>query len=167
MAVMFDGAGFQAEKLAAQQFKGILTNKKEDQYKDIDLFVQGKDKEWRSVSVKDQLWSSGKYNSIQIELSLTNTRTNQSIQGCFYTNQADYYFWRVSVDGVDSWLVVSCFAMKQYVKENIESLKTWNTTAKTEEKNRTYNRTYDRASGVVIPLSVLLPLGSVIEVKGV
>lgn len=167
MSAYFDGNGLQAEQLAQKQFNGVLAVKLEDQYKDIDLFIQGKDKEWRSVSVKDQLWSSGKYGSIQIELALTDTRTQESMPGCFYSNEADYYIWRIDVDGVDSWLFIECSVMKEYVKKNIDKLKTWQTMASTEEKNRTYKRRYDRATGVVIPTAVLVPLGSVIKVKGV
>lgn len=167
MAVMFDGAGFNAEHLAAKQFNGVLTQEKKHQYADIDLFIQGKDKEWKSVSVKDQLWSSGKYGGIQVELSLCNTRTNKTIDGCFNTNQADYYFWRVSVNNTDSWLVIECSVMQQYVKEHLSSLKAWSTRPNTEEKNRAYGRTYDRATGVVIPVKDVLSLGKVIEVKNV
>ncbi len=167
MSTYFDGAGMKAEALAQQQFNGVLATKLDDQYKDIDLFIQGKDKEWKSVSIKDQLWSSGKYGGIQIELALTNTRNMQSMQGCFYANQADYYFWRVSVDGNDSWLVIDCQVMKAYVKQNIETLKTWQTRHGTEEKNRTYGRTHDRASGVTIPVTNLIALGKVLPVKGV
>lgn len=163
--VLFDGNGMAAEQIAAKQFSGVLTQKKEHQYKDIDLFVQGKDSEWKSVSVKDQLWSSGKYGGIQVELSLTNTRNGSTIDGCFKSNEADFYFWRVSVDGKDSWLVVDCPSLKAYVEDNIASLKPWSTRPSTEEKNRAYNRTYDKASGVVIPVKDVIPLGKVLEVK--
>lgn len=167
MSTVFDGAGFKAERIAQQQFNGVLATKLDDQYKDIDLFIQGKDKEWKSVSIKDQLWSSGKYGGIQIELTLTDTRTMNTMPGCFYANQADYYFWRVSVNGNDSWLVIDCDVMKAYVKQNIETLKTWQTRQATEEKNRTYKRTFDRASGVTIPVVHLLSLGKVLAVKEV
>lgn len=162
----FDGAGMKAEALAHKQFGGVLATKLEDQYKDIDLFVQGKDKEWRSVSIKDQLWSSGKYGGIQIETSLTNTRNGSTMKGCFHSNEADFYFWRVSVNKADSWLVIDCSHLKSYVKANLNTLKTWSTREATEEKNRTYGRTYDKASGVVIPVTDILSLGKVIPVGG-
>lgn len=164
MTVMFDGAGLKAEALAAKQFNGVLTNNKEHQYADIDLFVKGKDNKERSISVKDQLWSSSKYGAIQVELTLCNTRNNKTIDGCFYSSKADYYFWRVSVDGKDSWLVIECCAMQQYVKENMASLKQWSTRPNTEERNRSYGRTYDRAMGVVLPINTIKHLGKVIEV---
>ena len=165
MTIYFDGAGMKAEALAQKQFNGVLATEKRHQYKDIDLFVKGKDKKWRSVSIKDQLYSSGKYGGVQIETQLTNTRTKATMKGCFYSNEADYYFWRVSIHGCDSWLVIPCSVMKRYVEDNLNTLKTWTTRANTEEKNRAYGRVYDKASGVTIPVLNLLGLGKVIAVS--
>ena len=166
-AVYFDGAGFKAEKLAATQFNGTLVTDLQQQYKDIDVMIKAKDGSLKSVSVKDQLWSSEKFGSIQVELKTINTRTGVSQNGCFYTNESDYYFWRIwTKDFGDTWAVIEASVLKDFVKQNLDTLKTWNTTAKTEEKNRSYGRRYDRTEGVVLKTSDLMQLGKLIPVKG-
>lgn len=162
MSIHFDGAGMNAEHLAAKQFNGTLTSVLDEQYADIDLHIRGK-----SVSVKDQLESSAKYGSIQIELSMTNTRNDDSRPGCFYNCKADYYFWRVSLNDDDYWCVIETSVMRDYVEQNKQSLRTWQTRHYTEQKNRNYGRTFDRASGVNIPLQSLVKLGKCIAVKEV
>lgn len=162
MSIYFDGAGLQAEHIAAKQFDGVLTDKLEHQYADIDLFIRGK-----SVSVKDQLESSAKYGGIQIELQTMNTRNGDTRPGCFYTNEADYYFWRVSINDNDMWCVIPCQVLKDYVRDNLGTLRTWQTRHSTETKNRNYGRTYDRTTGVNITTRELVKLGKCTAVKGV
>lgn len=165
--VIFDGAGFAAEKIAAKQFNGQLVTELAQQYKDIDLIVGAKDGSKKTVSVKDQLWSSEKFGSIQIELNTVNTRTGVTQQGCFYTNESDYYFWRIwTKDFGDTWAVIESSVLKDFVKQNLDTLKTWKTTTKTEEKNRSYGRRFDRTEGVVIKTQDLISLGKLIAVKG-
>lgn len=159
MSIYFDGSGFSAERLCAEQFNGTLTSEKEWQYKDVDLFIKGK-----SCSVKDQLGSSAKFNSIQIELQLINTDNNQSMKGCFYSNESDYYFWRVTTkDNGDSWVVVESEKLKHWVESNKDSLRPWTTTAYTERKNRSYGRTFNRSKGVVVTVEQLQALGKTIK----
>lgn len=165
--VFFDGAGFKAEQLAATQFKGQLVTDLNQQYKDIDVLIKAKDGSTKSVSVKDQLWSSEKFGSIQVELNTINTRTGVSQKGCFYTNESDYYFWRIwTKEHGDTWAVIESSVLKDFVKQNMDTLKPWSTTAKTEEKNRSYGRRYDRTTGVVLKTSDIAALGKLIPVKG-
>lgn len=165
--VIFDGKGFTAEKLAVSQFGGELTSNKEDQYRDIDAFIADKSGKILSVSIKDQLWSSGKYKAIQIELELTDSRTGATMDGCFVSCEADYYFWRITtVEYGDTWASVPVDVMQRYVAENVTRLKTWRTTNATEAKNRSYNRKYDRASGVTISIMELSEIAKFIKVKG-
>lgn len=151
--VYFDGKGMDAESLAVKQFGGELTSVKEDQYKDIDAFITTKQGVRASISVKDQLWSSERYKAIQLELELTDSRTGRTMDGCFASCEADYYFWRIhTVEHGDSWAIIEVSKMQAYVVENYSRLKTWRTTHNTEAKNRSYGRTYDRAEGVTIPI---------------
>ena len=162
MTVYFDNAGMQAEVLCAKQFKGELTKAKEHQFKDIDLFIQGK-----SVSVKDQLYSSKRFGSVQVELELKSTEKNKTMQGCFYSNESDYYIWRVHTpEKGDSWVSIASEKLKRWVQDNKHSLRKWSTTASTEAKNRSYGRVFDGSSGLVIPLAELINLGRVIKVRG-
>lgn len=164
MQVIFDGAGFKAEKLAASQFNGKLITDKKMQWKDIDAQVTAKNGSKQYISVKDQLWSSEKYGAIQIETKLTNTRTGESIKGCFYTCEASYYFWRIHTkEHGDTWAVISVSKMRSLVLNG--GYKSWRTQERTEEKNRSYNRTYDRAEGVVIPLCDLRQHAQLIPVE--
>lgn len=165
MSVVFDGAGFKAEQLAAKQFNGKLVTDLSLQYKDIDALIPAKDGSVKSVSVKDQKWSSNKYKAVQVELECTNTRTGAVIDGCFPKNESDYYMWRVTVDGKDSWVVILSTVLKDFVTINLDKLKNYRTSAPVEAKNRSYGRTYDRTSGKVIPLAELLKLGTVMAVK--
>lgn len=165
MSIRFDGAGFKAEQIAAKQFNGKLVTDLSLQYKDIDALIPAKDGSVKSVSVKDQLWSSNKYKAVQIEMQCMNTRTGAVIDGCFPKNQSDYYMWRVTVDGADSWVVILSSKLKAFVTKHLERLKTYRTTMKVEEKNRSYGRTYDRTSGCIIPLTDLIELGTVYPVQ--
>lgn len=161
MTVYFDKAGMQAEALCAKQFNGELTNKKEHQFKDIDLFIRGK-----SVSVKDQLYSSKKFGAVQVELQLESTQQRKRMQGCFYSNESDYYMWRVFAPDVgDAWVGVASDVLKDWVGANTHKLRKWSTQAATEAKNRSYGRVYDRSSGLVIPLNELISLGKVTKVR--
>lgn len=165
--IVFDGAGFKAEKLVVAQFGGKLLSDKANQYKDIDAKVPVKDGSMHSVSVKDQLWSSEKYGAIQIEMQLTNTRTGATMPGCFAKCEAQYYFWRVWTEEYgDTWAIVQVARMKQYVKDNKASLKKWQTQEKTEAKNRSYGRSYDRAEGYVVPMEELKKLAQLKPVEG-
>ena len=47
--IKYDKEGTQAEILCAYQFNGRLTQQLEHQYKDIDLFIMSKDKEWKKL----------------------------------------------------------------------------------------------------------------------
>jgi len=154
--VIFDGAGFKAEKLAVMQFGGELVTDKRSQWRDIDAVIETKQGIKASVSVKDQLWSSERYKGIQIEVRLFNSRTGAVIEGCFLKCQADYYFWRVHTPEYgDTWAIVPTEKMKAFVKENQHTLKKWQTQPKTEAKNRSYGRKYDRACGYVITMEQL------------
>ena len=166
MQVVFDGKGFKAEQIAAVQFNGKLVTDLNQQYKDIDVLIPAKDGSVKSVSVKDQLWSSEKFGGIQIETVTTNTRTGQTMPGCFYQNESDYYFWRIYTKQYgDTWLIVESSIMKQYVAENASHLKAWATKPATEAKNRSYNRRYDRTEGMVIQVAEAVKLGKLIPVK--
>ena len=146
MQVVFDGKGFKAEQIAAAQFNGKLVTDLAQQYKDIDVMIKAKDGSIKSVSVKDQLWSSEKFGGIQ--------------------NESDYYFWRFHTKQYgDSWLVVESSVMKQYVAENASHLRAWATKPATEAKNRSYNRRYDRTEGMVIQVAEAVKLGKLIPVK--
>ncbi len=166
MSVVFDGAGLKAEQLAAKQFNGKLVTDLQLQYKDIDVFIPAKDGSVKSVSVKDQKWSSNKFKAVQVELECENTRTGATVDGCFPKNESDYYLWRVTVDGKDSWAVILSSKLQEFVYGNLERLKNYRTTARVEEKNRSYGRTYDRTRGKIIPLTELVKLGTIIPVRG-
>lgn len=161
MTVYFDKSGMQAEIICARQFNGKLTSKKEHQYKDIDLFIKGK-----SCSVKDQLQSSKRFGSVQVELKLHSTQRGKTMQGCFYSNESDYYLWRVwTPEKGDSWVGVATDALRAYVKAKGASLRKWSTSAATEAKNRSYGRVYDGSSGLVIPVADLVGIGKVTKVQ--
>lgn len=166
--IKFDGSGFTAERIAAKQFNGELVDDKELQYKDIDLFIKSRTGVATPVSVKDQLYSSGRYGAIQIETKMTNTRTGATDVGCFYKSEAAYYLWRIEYKGVDTWAVIEYKALQEFLGSNPSGVFTWSTLPATEAKNRSYNRYYDRAEGITIPLSVLEPVVSrFIKVKEV
>lgn len=165
--IIFDGAGFKAEKLAVEQFNGALLSDKANQYKDIDGWVLSKQGSKHLISVKDQLWSSEKYGAIQIEMKLTNTLTGASMNGCFAKCEADYYFWRVwTAEHGDTWAIVKVDVMKKFIKDNAATLKKWQTQEKTEAKNRSYNRKYDRAAGYVVPMEELKKIAQLKAVEG-
>lgn len=165
--IIFDGEGFKAEAICASQFNGKLTNSKEHQYKDIDLFIKAKDGSVKSCSVKDQLRGTSKgFTSVQLELTTINTRTGAKRNGCFYTNESDYYFWRIwTAEYGDTWAVIETSILKEWVEDNKKSLRAWSTKPATEAKNRSYNRTYDRSEGVELEISVMKQLGKLIKVK--
>lgn len=164
--IKFDGEGTQAEILCAYQFNGKLTQQLEHQYKDIDLFIKNKEGEWKSCSVKDQLRGTTRgFTSVQVELELIDTDTNESIQGCFYTNQSDYYFWRVFWEGESHWCVIESSALKEFVEEHKDSLKKWTTSTTTNQKNRAMGRKYNMAAGVEVELEDFDKLGKWIPVK--
>lgn len=166
-AIKFDGEGFKAEAICASQFNGKLTNVKQDQYKDIDLFITAKDGTIKSCSVKDQLRGTSKgWTSVQLELTTINTRTGAKRNGCFYTNESDYYFWRIwTAEYGDTWAVIESVKLKEWVEDNKGTLRKWSTKPATEAKNRSYNRVYDRSEGVELEVSVMRELGKLIKVK--
>lgn len=167
MKTTFNGAGFKAEKIAVTQFKGKLVTDLPSQYKDIDALLPTKKGKWNTASIKDQLWSSGKYGGIQIETELENTRNGKTIEGCFYKNESVMYFWRVwTKEHGDTWLIIKSSVLKAYVEANKDSLKTWQTQSKTEEKNRGFGRTYDRARGFTIKVDDIKSLGQMKPVEG-
>lgn len=158
--VMFDGAGFKAEQLAVQQFGGKLTSLKKHQYKDIDAFIPNRKGTIRSVSIKDQLWSSKKFGGIQLETRLTDTRTGKQMAGCFNTNKSCMYFWRIWTEEYgDTWFIVPVKVLKEYVRKHLSTVKRWSTNPNTESKNRSYNRTYDRAEGFTLMVKDIVHLG--------
>ena len=160
MTVYFDGVGFEAEQLCVNQFRGKLLTSKEYQYKDIDCFVKSKQGVKYTASVKDQRTSTKQgYNTIQLEMELINTDNNKKTKGCFVKNESDYYFWLVQIDGVDYWCIVKSADLKAYVKANLKTLKTWQTTTKTENKNRQCGRYYNRSKGVLVDIETLKRLG--------
>lgn len=163
---MFDGAGFKAEQLAQRQFGGELVKNLEMQYKDIDLVLQGKDGSDYSVSIKDQLWSSGKYGGMQIETELYNSSNGKTMVGCFYSNDSDYYLWRLEVKGKDSWFIVKTQVLRDWVEENRSTLVPWKTRPVTEQKNSSLGRYYNGARGLTLTITdALLSIGKVTEVK--
>ena len=167
MKTYFDGAGFSAEQIAVQQFKGKLVTDKAQQYKDIDAVLPTKKGVWNTVSIKDQLWSSKKFGGIQIETELVNTRNGKTMPGCFYQNESVMYFWRVwTKEHGDTWFIVKSSVLKEYVEKNKSSLKTWQTQQKTEAKNRSYNRAYDRAKGCTLWVKDITHLGQLKPVQG-
>lgn len=168
MQVFFDGEGFKAEQLAVAQFGGKLLSDKANQYKDIDAMLPAKNGQLFSVSIKDQLRGTSKgFTSVQLELVTTNTRTGAKNKGCFYTNESDYYFWRIwTPEYGDTWAIVNSAKLKAWVKENMASLKKWSTKPATEEKNRSYGRKFDRSEGVELEISVMKQLGQLKPVEG-
>jgi hypothetical protein len=166
MSVFFDGAGFKAERMAVEQFGGNLTNLKKYQYADIDAFIPDRKGKVFPVSIKDQLYSSGKFGSIQVETLLTNTRNEASTQGCFYNCKAAVYFWLVwHPDYGESWLILSRKALTKYIEENSATLRTWCTKANTEAKNRSYGRYYDRAEGYTLNVREISKIGKIRPVE--
>lgn len=164
--IKYDGEGTQAEILCAYQFNGRLTQQLEHQYKDIDLFIMSKDKEWKSCSVKDQLRGTSRgFTSVQIELEQFDSDTGHSIPGCFYANETDYYFWRVFYKGKAQWCVIPSSALKAFVEAHKEELKPWSTNTATGAKNRSMGRKYNMASGVELELEDMGKLGKWIPVK--
>ena len=162
--VIFDGKGFKAEKLCANQFNGETISSKHLQYQDIDCYVQSTNGKQYTASVKDQTYSTKQgYTTVQIELEQTNTRTNSKINGCFHKNKSDYYFWLVFYEDKEQWIIIKSSILKKYVQDNKDKLKKWCTSTSTEAKNRSYNRTYDRSEGVMINISTLAKLGQLKE----
>lgn len=162
--VIFDGKGFKAEKLCAKQFNGRTVSSKAMQYKDIDCYVKMKSGKEFTASVKDQTYSTKQgYDTVQVELEQTNTRTGSKINGCFHKNRSDFYFWLVFYEGKEQWIIINSDKLKKYVRENKKDLKTWCTSSATEAKNRSYKRTYDRSEGVMINISTLAELGQLKE----
>lgn len=165
--VVFDGAGFKAEHIAAQQFNGTLVTDLTLQYKDIDVMVPAKDGSVKSCSVKDSVSGSKQWKNVQIELLTVNTRNGATQPGCFVKNESDYYLWQVWWEGKAQWVVVQSADLKAYVKENKHRLRKFKTTAGVEALNRKYGRTYDRSEGVNIDIDVFVALGKLIPVKEV
>lgn len=166
MTVVFDGKGFSAEKIAAKQFNGVLVDDLALQHKDIDLMVTGKDGEVKSVSVKDQTYSTKRgYTTIQVELELIDTDTGETMLGCFYSNASDYYFWRVWYEAEDTWLVVKSSTLKEFVQDNMDSLPEWKTTQNTNAKNREFGRKFNGSCGVTIEIDSLIEIGKSIPVR--
>lgn len=164
--VFFDKEGTEAEFLCAKQFNGRLTKQLEHQYKDIDLFIKSKQGDWKSCSVKDQLRGTRRgFTSVQIELELVDTDTQESIKGCFYTNNSEYYFWRVWWNNAPHWCVIPTEELKAFVEKNKASMREWSTTERTEQKNKEYGRKYNRAKGVELELEDMASLGSFLPVK--
>lgn len=162
--VIFDGKGFKAEKLCAKQFNGETISSKHLQYQDIDCYVKSASGKKLTASVKDQTYSTKQgYDTVQIELEQTNTRTNSKINGCFHKNKSDYYFWLVFYEGKEQWIIIKSSILKKYVQDNKDKLKKWCTSTSTESKNRSYNRTYDRSEGVMININTMAKLGQLKE----
>lgn len=163
--VHFDGKGFKAEHVAAQQFNGTLVTDLALQYKDIDVMVPAKDGSVKSVSVKDSLSGSKQWKNVQVELLTVNTRNGSTQPGCFVKNESDYYMWQVWWEGKAQWVVVLSADLKAYVKENKARLRKFATTQAVEAMNRKFGRTYDRSEGVNIDIDVFVALGTLIAVK--
>ena len=163
--VHFDGKGFKAEHVAAQQFNGTLVTDLALQYKDIDVMVPAKDGSVKSCSVKDSVSGSKAYKNVQVELLTVNTRNGATQPGCFVKNESDYYMWQVWWEGKAQWVVVLSADLKAYVKENKARLRKFATTQAVEAMNRKYGRTYDRSEGVNIDIDVFVALGKLIPVK--
>lgn len=163
--VHFDGKGFKAEHVAAQQFKGTLVTDLALQYKDIDVMVPARDGSVKSCSVKDSVSGSKQWKNVQVELLTVNTRNGATQPGCFVKNESDYYMWQVWWEGKAQWVVVLSADLKAYVKENKARLKFFGTTAPVEAMNRKFGRTYDRSEGVNIDIKVFVKLGKLIPVK--
>lgn len=159
--VVFDKEGTEAERLCASQFNGTLVNDLTMQFKDIDVLIPSKTKELKTCSVKDQLRGTKKgYDSVQVELLLVDSDSGDSMQGCFYSNDSDYYFWRVWWKGKERWCIIPSASLKEYIEENKESLNTWGTTNATAQRNKSMGRKYNKSSGVELPLSVMNEIGT-------
>ena len=163
--VHFDGKGFKAEQVAAQQFNGTLVTDLALQYKDIDVMVPAKDGSVKSVSVKDSVTGSKQWKNVQVELLTVNTRNSKTQPGCFVKNESDYYLWQVWWEGKAQWVVVPSADLKAYVQENKARLRKFATTQAVEAMNRKFGRTYDRSEGVNIDIGVFVELGKLIPVK--
>lgn len=156
----------EAEEIASRQFNGHRVTELNQQYKDIDLIVTGTDNQQYTVSIKDQLWSSGKFGGIQVETQLTNTTTGQSMDGCFLNNDSDFYFWRITYQNKDCWFIVKSSVLRRWVDHNKSSLHKWCTKHNTEEKNKQLGRKFNRAEGFTIRITEeLIKLGKAVEVK--
>lgn len=165
MSIYFDKEGVAAEVICANQFRGKLTKEKEDQFRDIDLYIKSCKGDWKSVSVKDQLRGTSRgFTSVQVELYQEDTDTGEWVKGCFYNNESDYYMWRVCYKGVDSWSVIPSESLKEFINTNLQSLKSWTTTRAVEAKNRSYGRKYNRAGGVELEMEDMAALGKMIPV---
>lgn len=165
--IKWDGRGHAAEEVAAKQFNGELVEELELQYKDIDLIIPSvKDDCTYTVSVKDQTYSTGKgFKTVQIELELRDTLTGDTMQGCFYSNESDYYFWRVIFEGDDIWVIVKSKVLKTYIHNNRDSLTQWHTTENTNRKNKALGRKFNSSRGVTMTIEDLISLGAVREVE--
>lgn len=71
----------------------------------------------------------------------------------------------MQIKDVSYWCIVKSANLKKYVKENKASLKTWQTTTKTENKNKQYGRYYNRSKGVMVDIETLKRLGELKELK--
>lgn len=163
--IIFDNEGTEAESLCVLQFNGRLTKELEHQYRDIDCFIKSKSGDWKSVSVKDQLRGTSRgFTSVQIELQLIDTETNDSKPGCFYSNSSDYYIWRVYWNNSPHWCVIPSSDLKRFVEANKASMRKWSTQERTETKNRNYGRKYNRSVGVELELEDMESLGKFIPV---
>ena len=133
-----------------KQFGGERVTDLQQQYKDIDVIRNNK-----TVSIKDQLFSSNKYGNITLETKLK-TLDGKEMKGCFEVCEADYYGWLIShpVHKVPCWLVCSVQDLKDFVKSN--NVPTFSTRPETIQHNINQKRKFVYGEGFKLSIASLL-----------
>ena len=140
--------GEKAEHLFVKQFGGKRATDMATQYKDIDIIhKQG------TFSVKEQVWSSGKYGGITVEMFMEDAEGNR-MDGNAKVCEADFYAWGITHNGSAHWLMIKPSALLRLIEEKGYPLKT--TMASTTAQNASQGRKYTKAHIHAVPLKDIL-----------
>lgn len=145
--------GEAAEKVFIEQFGGRRVTDLPTQYKDIDVVFP---KSGATYSIKDQIYSSGKYGGITVEMKLEDPFTGATQDGNLLYCEADTYGWAITWQDKPYWLLIHHSTLKDYVENNSQRFPLKTTMATTTAQNASQGRKFTKAYIHAIPLKNLL-----------
>lgn len=145
--------GEAAEVVFIEQFGGKRLTNLQEQYADKDVIFP---KSGRTYSIKDQIYSSGKYGGITVEMKLEDPTTGETQDGNLIYCEADTYGWAITWNDKPCWLLMHCKMLKKYVEENAKRFPLKSTMTNTTAQNAAQGRKFTKAWIHAIPLKNLL-----------
>lgn len=143
--------GKAAERSVAHIVKGSITSLSNGQLDDID--VVSKKGTYSVKDVKRKTKQLGIFAGLPMENKLfVSTNEEDCICGWLHTSKAEWFVFRVWMDGKDQLIFFSKEKALDYIKQNLASLKRTTLNNSSVTYNQKQNRKYDQSECIIIPL---------------